>query len=97
MGKVQNLWCSDYWKLHFKVKKIESRHFYSCYATTGKPLPRQVLIIIPSPQAEENYSFPKQHFFLENLFPPAEREGGEESMVSLDLHSLKPNMDGFTK
>ena len=35
---------------------------------------------------------PSSIFFLENLFPPAEREGGEESMVSLDLHSLKPNI-----
>ena len=49
------------------------------------------------PSGRGKLLIPQAAIFLENLFPPVERKGGEESMVSLDLHSLKPNMDGFTK
>lgn len=54
-------------------------------------LPHRQVIIIPSPQAEGTNHSPQAAFFMENLFMPAEREGGD-SMIPADLHSLKPNM-----
>lgn len=69
VGKISNLWCSNYWKMHFRVKKVELYTFI--HVVPGKTLP-QVLIII-SLGTSKLLIFSKQRF-LKIYFPPAERE-----------------------
>ena len=57
--------------VHIPRKCIDSRHFYSC----SSPLKTRPQVLVITPEAEGNYSFPKQHSF-ENLFPPAAKRGG---------------------
>ena len=76
VGKISNLWCSNYWKMHFRVKKVELYTFI--HVVPGKTLP-QVLIIIA--QAERIYSSPGQHVF--KIHPPAEMLGGNYATVLL--------------
>ena len=91
MGKVRNLWCSDYWKLHFKVKKLKVDIFTRA-VPPQETSPRAGFYHHSISSGRGKLLIPQAAIFLENLFPPAEREGGEESVVSLDLHSLKPNI-----
>ena len=82
LGKSSNLWCSNYWKMHLRIKKVKVEIF--THALLGKAFP---LVFIPrflssaSDQAERIYSSPRQLFL--KIYPPAERVEGNYAIVLL--------------
>lgn len=87
VGEIfSKLWCSDYWKTHLRVQKLNLNIF--TLAPPGKSLP-QVLII--TPRQGEITHLPREHFF-KNQFPASsrKRKGNYCQQLSLVLHEMYP-------
>ena len=55
--------------VHIPRKCLDSRHFYPC----SSPLKTRPQVLVITPWAEENYSFPHAAFFQKSVSSTAER------------------------